>query len=166
MSPRRPLHPDHEARLARGQAHPKLQHWTHVETDPVTTRFRSILCKCCGAKIQGLRPVGDPIVANRIQNRTGETVILMLQPVECGPLGNYAELTLTLDNGAEHVTHCCTDCADEIAGDPALLEACYLADIARWIDGDQEQGGDGTRVRPLVEDRLTATPTAARRTHG
>lgn len=99
----------------------------------------AIHCKGCGRKIKGLRPMGNPEVV-RVED--DQRTRLLIQKVQMGPLADYVEVVVEMEDGARHETHACLGCLPKL-NTPEGLEAFFMADLEVMAEEFRRGGGDG-----------------------
>ena len=128
------------ARMDQAKASGHVTRAQYAEWDEAG-QLHAIFCKGCGAKIKGLRPMGNPEVV-RVED--DQRTRLLIQKVQVGPLTDYVEVVVEMEDGDRHETHACLACLPKLDA-PGGLEAFFMADLEVMAEEFRRGGGDGAR---------------------
>ena len=130
----------------------KIKNWNFVQNEKGSVH--AVFCPCCGKKIKGLVPLDSMEEKRVLRDRT-----VIVQRVILQELGDYAEVTIEMDDGSAHVMPVCGCCLDHgLDGD--CMEQMYSADLG--LMAEHEAIGLGDAPWGLLADRKPVSFKRAR----
>ena len=120
-----------------------VKNWNFVQNEKGSVH--AVFCPCCGKKIKGLVPLDSMEEKRVLRDRT-----VIVQRVILQALGDYAEVTIEMDDGSAHVMPICGCCLDH-GLDEDCMEQMYSADLG--LMAEQEAVGMGDAPWSLLAAR-------------
>ena len=123
-------------KYAEHEAHGNVPKWDYCKLDKFG-QVEEVYCKLCRNRVIGPRDWGDPEVYN---SKDEKNTLVVRQRVRVLPFNNYSMLVMVMDDGTQHLTVCCTDCADQYRElSPEVWRDMYVADLASLADTSMDK---------------------------
>ena len=114
---------------------PLLRRPDYVKYHPGGVQIEAVYCKMCGGAVKSLIPD-----ERYVEERTIKGKVVRLQRLVEAEHSNYAEVTISFDDGSKHVSPLCYRCYRGLTG--GMLEDLYAADMGQWMRDELDMRGE------------------------